>query len=197
MYFSQYRKIFILNVKNEDSTSFITQSHCSVEMMFSWTLFSCIMALTSIFSIYQWLIRCYFVIKEATHFHFFVALTPQSNFVRWLFMCGLLCHRFVGLLYILHTDFILIQKNHSFLPFKISNFLCYPLTFHLLPFGLTLECKAKKYVMSFWLIFFEYGSRMHFKSIQYTVIEKPCNPFLAHVLFLKNKIHWNHKQMLY
>jgi hypothetical protein len=85
---SLQKNIFILNEKNGDSTSFIIQSHCSLEMRLSRTLFSCIMALTSIFSIYQWLIRCYFVIKEATHFRFFVALTPETEFVQWLFMCG-------------------------------------------------------------------------------------------------------------
>jgi hypothetical protein len=95
---------------------------------------------------------------------------------------------------IIYTSFILIQKNTPFYPLKYPNFLCYPLTFHLLPFGLTLESKAKK--MSFWLVFFEYGSRMHFKSIQYTVIEKSSNPFLTHVQFVKNKLHWNHKKML-
>jgi hypothetical protein len=51
-----------------------------MELMLSGKLFSGTMALKSIFSIYQWLTRCYFVIKEDTHFHFFIALTPETNF---------------------------------------------------------------------------------------------------------------------
>jgi hypothetical protein len=73
------KNIFILNVNNEDSTSIIIQSHFSLELMLRRTLFSSIMALTPIISIHQWLIRCYFVKKEDTHFHFFVALTPETD----------------------------------------------------------------------------------------------------------------------
>jgi uncharacterized membrane protein len=74
------KNIFILNVKNGDSTSFIVHSHFSLELILSGTLFSGIMALTTNFPIYQWLIRCYFAIKDTTHFHFFVALTPETDF---------------------------------------------------------------------------------------------------------------------
>jgi hypothetical protein len=117
------KNILIFNIKIGDSTSFIIQSHFSLEFMLSRTLFSGIMALTFIFSIYQWLIRCYFVIKEATRFHFFVALTPETDFVQRLFMCGLSCQRFVGLLYIIYTNFILIQETTPFYPSKYPIFM--------------------------------------------------------------------------
>jgi hypothetical protein len=122
LHHSLQKNIFILNVKNGGSTSFIIQSHSSLEFMLSRPLFSCIRVLISTFSIYQWLIRRYFIIKEATHFHSFVALTPETDFVQRLFMCGLSCHRSVGLLHIIYTNFILIQKNTLFYLLKYPIF---------------------------------------------------------------------------
>jgi hypothetical protein len=101
-----------------------------------------------------------------------------------------ICRSVIHNLYQFHSH----PKNHSFLPFKTSNFLCYPLKFLLLPFGQTFKTKAKKY-LCFLHIFFEYGSRMHFKSIQYMVVKKSWYSFLTHILFLKNKLNWNPKKI--